>query len=88
MNFVKGYQEKELLKIEFKKTIIDEEIPINQKIGIDYDIQKLLTSTIKTYSMKIIIGGFGFIETYFLEKYSKNIKLRHRYKLFGYENKE
>ena len=44
----KYYQEKELLKIKSKKTIIDEEIPTSiKKIEIDYDIQKLLTSTIK-----------------------------------------
>ena len=46
--FKKYYQEKELLKIKSKKTIIDEEIPTPiKKIEIDYDIQKLLTSTIK-----------------------------------------
>tara|TARA_Y100001935_G_C17305220_1_gene511896 strand:+ start:2713 stop:3549 length:837 start_codon:yes stop_codon:yes gene_type:complete len=44
----KYYQKKELLKIKSKKTIIDEKIPTSiKKIEIEYDIQKLLTSTIK-----------------------------------------
>ena len=77
--FCKKYYQERNYKIKSKKTIIDEEIPTSiKKIEIDYDIQKLLTVQLKIYSMKklLIIGGFGFIGTYFLEKYLKNIKLR------------
>lgn len=43
----KYYQKNELIKIKSKKTVIDEKIPTSiKKIEIDYDIQKLFTSTI------------------------------------------
>ena len=45
----KYYQKNELTKIKSKKTVIDKRIPTSiEKIEIDYEIQDLLTSTIKS----------------------------------------
>ena len=45
----KYYQKNELTKIKSKKTVIDKRIPTSiEKIEIDYEIQNLLTSTIKS----------------------------------------